>query len=735
MQSNTPIQLDVSSGITLTILNDATKKNTVYVSQPATLDVVLTNNTGSDIGLPIGGTPATLAIYLPEFYTSSDLQSMKVSLTNWKFSADSYALKLEYTGSSAGTWKQGDKISFKITNAKSSHSAEPGQVDINLQNLTGNNVPVQAQASLTLANAPKTGNGDMTKAVSLSPPSQEVYVSTSSDPLENTLTLNIKNTRSDGKPLYSGSKMWSGSPQIKVSFLYGNLPGDLATSADKSNPQVGSAWNIKGKVQFGEGNKWNVTNPDTGGQQNSPVWVLKPDATNKHIIGTGANGNITFAFTDVVSLLPTGHTNMMVQFIDFPQDDKTKYNDHTFILDISKKSEPSRGILKFFSPDSTLKLADFGDKLTAHFQWTVFRVAKVELSCEGEDSIKGLPHTVKYPSDKPLKSDSFAVDLKDFYASDDLNFVLKAYDGDGSLIDSKTFPIKIEFPPVQIKTFTVSKNGDAEQNPDIEIDIFPVALLDTSTPISLFIKGLGLHPFPNPTLDNGHWKFSGKLRGVSGGKLLKLNTEYAFTIQIAQKFADPIKKVHDFSTYLVDSRDGKKYKVVELLGKIWMGENLAYDAGKGSSYFNDDKKKYGKFGMYYEGNVAQNVAPAGWVLPQVVEDWEKLIKHFGGMYDAYKPLVKGGKSGLDIIIGGAYYNASWQFKGFEGDYWAAGWSFFSFMGGSMIVLGNIAPSDSSSFRFNVRYIRKKAPDSQTNDLEQVTASKPDLAIKKKHPEQ
>ena len=475
MKKGRRLNQEATSGISLSILSDATKKKTVYVGQAATLDVVLTNYTGRDIGLPNGSTPATLEIYLPEFFNSDDLKKMGVKLPDWTFSVGKYSLKLEYIGKSAGNWKQGDTISFKITKAKSSQKPAPGQVDVNLQNMTGKGIPAQVQASLTLANAPKVGNGDLTKAVTLEPDTQTVYVSTAGDPLENTLRLNIKNTRSDGKSLYSGTNIWSGSPQIIVSFLYGSLPGDLATSADKSQPQVGSAWNIKGKVAISEGNTWNVTNPNNEGQEKTPKWILKPDSTNKDIIGTGANDNITFDFTDVVSLLPTGHTNMNVQFTGFPQNDNTKYNDHTFIRDISKEQAPPRGILKFFSPDATLKLSGFGDKLTAHFQWEVFEVAKVELSCEGEGKINGLPHTVKYHPDQPLRSGSFAVDLKDFYASNDLDFVLNAYDGTGGLIESKSFPIKIEFPPVKVD-FSLLNSGDAEGNASIKVDIFSCCL-------------------------------------------------------------------------------------------------------------------------------------------------------------------------------------------------------------------------------------------------------------------
>ena len=112
MKKGTQLNQETSSGISLSIHNDATKKKTVYVGQAATLDVVLTNYTGRDIDLPNGSTPATLEIYLPEFFTTDDLKKMGVKLPDWTFSVGKYSLKLEYIGKSAGIWKQGGTISF-----------------------------------------------------------------------------------------------------------------------------------------------------------------------------------------------------------------------------------------------------------------------------------------------------------------------------------------------------------------------------------------------------------------------------------------------------------------------------------------------------------------------------------------------------------------------------------------------------------------------------------------------
>jgi len=98
-----------------------------------------------------------------------------------------------------------------------------------------------------------------------------------------------------------------------------------------------------------------------------------------------------------------------------------------------------------------------------------------------------------------------------------------------------------------------------------------------------------------------------------------------------------------------DSRDGKKYKTVEMPdGKIWLGENLNYKPTTGGSWCYDNKESNCDiYGRLYDWATAMNISsfyntetwdgsdenhqgvcPNGWHLPSKGE-WEKLITAVG----------------------------------------------------------------------------------------------------------
>ncbi|MEN8119070.1 MAG: FISUMP domain-containing protein [Bacteroidota bacterium] len=111
------------------------------------------------------------------------------------------------------------------------------------------------------------------------------------------------------------------------------------------------------------------------------------------------------------------------------------------------------------------------------------------------------------------------------------------------------------------------------------------------------------------------------------------------------------KKTMDLLRYLTDSCDGKRYKIVDIGGQIWMTENLAYKTNSGCWAYDHDQTNVTKYGYLYNWKTAKTVCPQGWHLPDKDEFWA-LLRYFGS---AYVELLRDGESGFSTLFGGGRY--------------------------------------------------------------------------------
>ena len=82
------------------------------------------------------------------------------------------------------------------------------------------------------------------------------------------------------------------------------------------------------------------------------------------------------------------------------------------------------------------------------------------------------------------------------------------------------------------------------------------------------------------------------------------------------------------SESFTDPRDGQVYKVVQIGNVTWFAQNLNYEID-GSVCPEGDSRNCDKYGRLYTWEVAQNVCPEGWLLPDSL-DFAKLVDQAGG---------------------------------------------------------------------------------------------------------
>jgi len=146
----------------------------------------------------------------------------------------------------------------------------------------------------------------------------------------------------------------------------------------------------------------------------------------------------------------------------------------------------------------------------------------------------------------------------------------------------------------------------------------------------------------------------------------------------AKKEAAEFAKIKSSGSF-TDSRDGKSYKTVEINSKIWMAENLNYNAS-GSKCYDNDESNCQKYGRLYNWSTALTACPKGWHLPSNAE-WGTLVDLAGGekagnILKASNGWKNNGNGvdavGFSALPGGrGYSDGSFNYVGNYGYWWSA----------------------------------------------------------------
>lgn len=158
----------------------------------------------------------------------------------------------------------------------------------------------------------------------------------------------------------------------------------------------------------------------------------------------------------------------------------------------------------------------------------------------------------------------------------------------------------------------------------------------------------------------------------------ELNTTFFLCVKCASKLIkhlqissiDPnsINEVNSNLEKIEEHGKKKDYQTVNVGGKIWMAENLAYDDGGDGIFYNPDNKEY-----YYTWEAAKRVEEKlGWKLPND-EDWNKACESCGGIkindwcdYDKCSLNEK-----IRIKLDGNYYDNGFSRIGSRGYFWSS----------------------------------------------------------------
>ncbi|MDD3875852.1 MAG: FISUMP domain-containing protein [Bacteroidales bacterium] len=103
---------------------------------------------------------------------------------------------------------------------------------------------------------------------------------------------------------------------------------------------------------------------------------------------------------------------------------------------------------------------------------------------------------------------------------------------------------------------------------------------------------------------------------------------------------------------IIDLRNNKTYKTVEIGQQVWMAENLNFRTAVGSWCYDNQEENCTKYGRMYNWHAAKIACPEGWRLPTKSEI-EILFSQTGGNSTlTFNALTEGGNSGFSALSGG-----------------------------------------------------------------------------------
>ena len=133
----------------------------------------------------------------------------------------------------------------------------------------------------------------------------------------------------------------------------------------------------------------------------------------------------------------------------------------------------------------------------------------------------------------------------------------------------------------------------------------------------------------------------------------------------------------------VDPRDGERYPVIEIDGRLWMARNLSYDA-KESFCYDDEPENCVRYGRLYRWESALSACPPGWHL-STEHEWQELelaagldsayLENYGNRgTDQGRRLKEGGDLGFSAQYGGwrRSEDGGYEALGRAAAYWTAG---------------------------------------------------------------